>query len=137
MKSLLPFSLAALLLLGSARAAEPAGDTIIGCAGLFETISTATEITSTFRNKVVVTGINLKLTCDFLTVIALPKGAKTAALGDYWYLRGHWAEGRRWVFVYRELRRYSLLQLWIFVPLSLIALTGYELLTGRKQPPDA
>ena len=35
----------------------------------------------------------------------------------------------------RELRRYTLLQLWIFVPLSLIALTGYELLASRKSPP--
>jgi hypothetical protein len=35
----------------------------------------------------------------------------------------------------RELRRYGLLQLWILVPLALIVLTGYELLTRGQQPP--
>jgi lipopolysaccharide export system protein LptA len=78
-----------------ARAAETpaATDTVIECAGLFETISTDKEITSTFRDKVVVTGNNLKLTCDFLTVIAIRKDDATAAFGKYGYFKSLVATG--------------------------------------------
>lgn len=78
----------------TARAADAADDTIIDCAGLFETISTDKEITSTFRDKVVVTGNNLKLTCDYLVVIAIRKtGDTTAALGKYGYFKSLVATG--------------------------------------------
>lgn len=95
------FFLSAVLSLGSARAAEAtatagANETVVECAGLFETISTDTEITSTFRDKVVVTGNNLKLTCDYLIVVAIPKkaGATTpAALGNFGYFKSLVATG--------------------------------------------
>jgi lipopolysaccharide export system protein LptA len=84
-----------LLAAGPARAADVVGinDTVIECAGLFETISTDKEITSTFRDRVVVTGNNLKLTCDFLTVIAIPKGGAPTALGKYGYFKSLVATG--------------------------------------------
>ena len=82
-------------LTASAGAADSpvANDTIVECAGVFETISTDQEITSTFRDKVVVTGNNLKLTCDFLTVVALPKTNTTAVLGKYGYFKSLVATG--------------------------------------------
>lgn len=95
MKSLRPLFFCALLSLVPARGVDvPMNDTIVECAGLFETISTDTEITSTFRDKVVVTGTNLKLTCDFLTVVAIRKaGDTTAALGKYGYFKSLVATG--------------------------------------------
>jgi lipopolysaccharide export system protein LptA len=95
MKSLRPLFLCALLSLVPARGVDvPMNDTIVECAGLFETISTDTEITSTFRDKVVVTGTNLKLTCDFLTVVAIRKaGDAPAALGKYGYFKSLVATG--------------------------------------------
>ncbi|MEO7412741.1 MAG: LptA/OstA family protein [Opitutaceae bacterium] len=95
MKSSLLFALSALLTLGPVRAAETpvSTDTIIECAGVFETISTDKEITSTFRDKVLVTGNNLKLTCDFLTVIAIRKDDGAAALGKYGYFKSLVATG--------------------------------------------
>jgi lipopolysaccharide export system protein LptA len=91
--SLFFFSL--LLTVAGTRAADAlvSSDTIIECAGLFETISTDKEITSTFRDKVVVTGNNLKLTCDFLTVIATRKDDAKAALGKYGYFKSLVAVG--------------------------------------------
>lgn len=81
--------------LGVVRAADVpvSSDTVVECAGLFETVSTDKEITSTFRDKVVVTGNNLKLTCDFLTVIAIRKDDSTAALGKYGYFKSLVATG--------------------------------------------
>lgn len=94
MKPSLLFALCTLLVCSAARAAAPMTDTVVDCAGLFETVSTDTEITSTFRDKVVVTGNNLKLTCDFLTVIAIRKsGDPTAALGKYGYFKSLVATG--------------------------------------------
>lgn len=84
----------ALLPVGFIRAAEPVpAETIVECAGIFDTVSSETEITSTFRDKVVVTGTNLKLTCDFLTVVALRKDNTTAALGKYGYFKSLVATG--------------------------------------------
>ncbi|HEX2852520.1 MAG TPA: hypothetical protein VHO24_04720 [Opitutaceae bacterium] len=95
MKFPFPFFFCALLSLASLRAADPvANDTIVECSGVFDTISTDTEITSTFRDKVVVTGNNLKMTCDFLTVIAFRKsGDVPAALGKYGYFKSLVATG--------------------------------------------
>jgi lipopolysaccharide export system protein LptA len=89
------FLLCAWLSVPAIRAADltVAKDTIVECSGVFETISTDKEITSTFRDNVVVTGNNLKLTCDFLTVIAIPKSNTTAALGKYGYFKSLIATG--------------------------------------------
>jgi lipopolysaccharide export system protein LptA len=70
------------------RAAEPAAaptppavPTIIESAGPAEMVSTATESTFTFRDRVVVTGANLRLTCDLLVVVARRTGDPKATLG--------------------------------------------------------
>lgn len=57
--------------------------TVIECSGPAETISTDTETVATFRDEVVVTGNNIKLTCDFLKVIAIRKGDPDSTLGSY------------------------------------------------------
>ena len=74
-------------------AAAPTTDTVIECAGVFETVSTDTEITSTFRDKVVVTGNNLTMTCDFLTVIAIRERDPAVAIGNYKYFKSLVATG--------------------------------------------
>ncbi len=78
-----------LLALRSAfSAAEPTPiPTVVECAGLAETISTDTETIATFRDKVVVTGTNLKLYCDSLRVVAIRKGDPKATLGQYGYFK--------------------------------------------------
>jgi lipopolysaccharide export system protein LptA len=89
------FPLCALLLVLPLRAnaAAPATDTVIECMGDFETVSTDTEITSTFRDKVVVTGNNLTMTCDFLTVVAIRQKDTSVAIGDYKYFKSLVAVG--------------------------------------------
>jgi lipopolysaccharide export system protein LptA len=77
---LLPFC-PALLLAVALRAADEPPPTIIESAGPAEMVSTATETTFTFRDQVVVTGTNLKLTCDLLVVIAKRTGDPKATLG--------------------------------------------------------
>lgn len=92
-RALLPF---ACLLLATAlpgRAQPAPTDTVIECAGAFETVSTATEIVSTFRDRVVVTGTNITLTCDYLRVVARQKQAQTTALGQYGYFKSLVATG--------------------------------------------
>ena len=61
--------------------APPPVPTIIESAGPAEMVSTATESTFTFRDRVVVTGNNLKLTCDLLVVVARRTGDPKATLG--------------------------------------------------------
>lgn len=79
--------LLALLALGALPAAPLVAQnaqqapTVIECAGTAETVSTDTETTFTFRDKVVVTGTNLKLTCDFLQVIVRRKADPAATIG--------------------------------------------------------
>ena len=60
------------------RAAVEPPPTIIESAGPAEMVSTATETTFTFRDQVVVTGNNLKLTCDRLVVVAKRTGDPAA-----------------------------------------------------------
>lgn len=79
--------------LPAAHAQTSPEDTIIECAGAFETVSTETEIVSTFRDQVVVTGTNIKLTCDYLRVVALQKTGRTTALGQYGYFKSLVATG--------------------------------------------
>lgn len=62
------------------QAAEEA-TTNIKCDGAGEMVSTDTETTITFNDNVVVTGTNLKLTCDYLQVVVLRTGDPTATIG--------------------------------------------------------
>lgn len=61
--------------------AAPLVPTVITSAGPSEMISSATETTFTFRDQVVVTGTNLKITCDRLVVVAKRTGDPKATLG--------------------------------------------------------
>lgn len=55
--------------------------TVIESAGPGEMVSTDEETTITFRDRVVVTGTNLRLTCDYLQVVVARKGDASATLG--------------------------------------------------------
>jgi lipopolysaccharide export system protein LptA len=68
-------------------APPPAPETVIECTGPAETTSTDTETVATFRDNVVVTGTNLKLSCDFLRVVASRKGDPKATIGKYGYFK--------------------------------------------------
>jgi len=85
MKLSCPLLFCAAILSGRlAGAPEPTPiPTVIESAGLAETVSTDTETTATFHDKVVVTGTDLKLFCDDLRVVAIRKGDPTATLGQY------------------------------------------------------
>jgi lipopolysaccharide export system protein LptA len=74
-------------------AAELAKETVIECAGLAETISTETETIATFRDRVVVTASNLKLTCDYLKVVTSRKGDPKAIIGKQSYFKSLIATG--------------------------------------------
>src|SRR4051812_6503505 len=67
-------------LLAFAQSATPQ-NTVIESEGRGEMISTDTETTITFRDNVRVTGTNLKLTCDYLEVVVIRSGDKSATLG--------------------------------------------------------
>ncbi len=56
-------------------------NTVITSEGEAQMISTDTETTITFRDKVLVTGTDLKMSCDFLQVVVRRKGDVTATLG--------------------------------------------------------
>ncbi len=75
-----------------AQNAEPQ-PTVIESAGPLEMVSTDTETPITCRDKVVVTGTNLKLACDYLQVVVLRKGDATATLGYLDKLRSLLATG--------------------------------------------
>ena len=81
---LLPFLLAAGLAGPAAlRADDTPPDTLITCTGPADVSSTDTETTARFHDQVVVTGNGIRLTCDFLQVVSLRKGDRTATLGEY------------------------------------------------------
>jgi lipopolysaccharide export system protein LptA len=70
----------------AAAAATPAGPTAplvptVVESGAAEMVSTEKETTFTFRDGVVVTGTNLKLTCDHLEIIARRTGDPAATFG--------------------------------------------------------
>jgi lipopolysaccharide export system protein LptA len=67
--------------------------TVITCEGEGRMVSTDTETTITFRDKVVVTGTDLKLNCDFLEVVVKRKGDVTATLGTIDKFRSMLATG--------------------------------------------
>lgn len=82
----LPLLLAALGLLHAADApvpapAAPTVPTVIE-SGSAETISTDKETTFILRDRVTVTGTNLKITCDQLVVIMRRRGDEKATLGN-------------------------------------------------------
>ncbi len=67
--------------------------TVIESDGRGEMISTDTETTITFRDNVRVTGTNMKLTCDYLEVIVVRTGDKSATLGKLDKFRSMLATG--------------------------------------------
>lgn len=74
---------AALGLAASLRAQNVAPQpTVIESTGPGEMVTTDDATTITFRDNVVVTGTNLRLSCDYLEVIVVRKGDATAALGQ-------------------------------------------------------
>lgn len=62
-----------------AQNAEPQNTNI--WAGQFDWRSTDAETTSVFTGKVIVTGTNLRLTCDRLEIVATRKGDPAATIG--------------------------------------------------------
>ncbi|HEY4301631.1 MAG TPA: LptA/OstA family protein [Candidatus Didemnitutus sp.] len=64
-------------------AAAPAEETttVVTSDGEGQMVSTDKETTITFHDNVVVTGTDLRLTCDFLQVIVLRTGDPSAAIG--------------------------------------------------------
>jgi len=72
--------LALLAARASLAAAEAAPDTVIESKSC-EITSTDTETTSLFTDSVVVTGNNLRLTCDSLEVVSLRSGGKEDTIG--------------------------------------------------------
>lgn len=67
--------------------------TVIESDGPGEMVSTDAETTITFRNNVRVTGTNMKLTCDYLEVVVVRTGDKTATLGKLDKFRSMLATG--------------------------------------------
>ena len=74
--------------------AVPQQDTVITCSGKAELVSTPTETTSTFRDNVVVTGTNLRLTCDLLVAVARRGGDPAATIGKTEKFKSLIATGR-------------------------------------------
>lgn len=62
--------------------AQESAPTVITSDGEARMISTDTETTITFKDKVLVTGTELKLSCDFLQVVVRRTGDPTATLGN-------------------------------------------------------
>ena len=92
-----PFAvpLVAAVLVALSPPALPAQDapTVITSEGEGRMVSTDTETTITFRDKVLVTGTDLKLNCDFLQVVVRRKGEATATLGTIDKFRSMLATG--------------------------------------------
>jgi lipopolysaccharide export system protein LptA len=82
LRPLTPLSVAliALAVVPALRAVEEQ-PTNITCDGEGQMVSTDKETTITFRTNVVVTGTNLKLTCDYLEVVVKRTGDPSATLG--------------------------------------------------------
>lgn len=82
------YLLAAAWLLGAASAAETVSPPVVARpvptvieSGSADMVSSDTETTFTFRDKVSVTATNMKLTCDLLVVIAKRSGDAAATIG--------------------------------------------------------
>lgn len=94
MKPLLPL----LTLVALAPALLPAQNaplqsTVIESDGPGEMVSTDLETTITFRDNVRATGTNLRLTCDYLEVVVIRSGDKSATLGKIDKFRSMLATG--------------------------------------------
>jgi lipopolysaccharide export system protein LptA len=79
-------------LIASAQSAVPQ-NTVIESDGRGEMVSTDAETTITFRDHVRVTGTNMKLTCDYLEVVVIRTGDKSATLGKLDKFRSMLATG--------------------------------------------
>lgn len=90
-----PSAAAFLILLAVSPIALPAQDTntVITSDGEARMVSTETEATITFRDKVLVTGTNLKMSCDFLQVVVRRKTDPAATLGKVEKFRSMLATG--------------------------------------------
>ncbi|MDB6113464.1 MAG: OstA-like protein [Lacunisphaera sp.] len=75
-----------------AQSAEPQ-PTVVESSGPGEMVSTDTETIITFRDNVRVTGTNMKLTCDYLKVVVIRTGDKSATLGKLDKFRSMLATG--------------------------------------------
>ncbi len=85
---------AAGLLPGPARAQSvDLQTTVIESTGPGEMVSTDTETKITFRDNVRVTGTNMRLTCDYLEVVVIRTGNKSATLGKLEKFRSMLATG--------------------------------------------
>jgi lipopolysaccharide export system protein LptA len=68
-------------------------NTVITSDGPGEMVSTEKETTITFRTNVLVTGTNMRLTCDYLEVIVLRTGDPSATIGKFEKFRSMLATG--------------------------------------------
>ena len=68
-------------------------NTVVTSDGPGDMVSTDKETTITFRDHVVVTGTNMKLKCDYLELVVLRGGDKTATLGKTEKFRSMLATG--------------------------------------------
>lgn len=97
MKLPFPFHHAAFLLLSlssvALHAQAPEEPTVITCDGEAQMVSTDSETTITFRDRVVATGTGMKLNCDFLQVVVRRKGDLAATLGKVDKFRSMLATG--------------------------------------------
>lgn len=82
-----------LLAVGARAQSASLQNTTITSEGPGEMVSTDATTTITFRDKVVVTGTNMKLSCDYLEVVVVRKGDKTATLGKLEKFRSLLATG--------------------------------------------
>ena len=87
---LLVLGLSPLLLRAQNAEPEP---TVVESSGPGEMVSSDTETIITFRDNVRVTGTNMKLTCDYLKVVVVRSGDKTATLGKLDKFRSMLATG--------------------------------------------
>jgi lipopolysaccharide export system protein LptA len=71
----------------------PLQNTVITSDGPGEMVSTEKETTITFHTNVLVTGTNMRLTCDYLEVIVLRTGDPTATIGKFDKFRSMLATG--------------------------------------------
>ncbi|HMD61165.1 MAG TPA: LptA/OstA family protein [Opitutaceae bacterium] len=78
----MPLLAAALALAGPARAAD-APSTTVECSGLAESVSSDTETTTTFNDRVVAAGNEITLHCDHLKVVTTGIGDKGATIARH------------------------------------------------------
>jgi lipopolysaccharide export system protein LptA len=81
----------ALAVVGAVRAADPQDTTIESTSA--ESVSSDTETTTIFHDQVVAVGNDLRLSCDYLKVVATRIGDKSATLGKYGKFRYMLATG--------------------------------------------